>query len=79
MTAYPNPAHDQLNVLFTSSNDDDYSLRIMDMTGRLVVDQVKKAQEGDNVIKLNLNLAKGLYMISLSSGDLSKQSKIIVE
>ena len=55
----------------------DYSLTNKEK--ELVMEQVKKAQVGDNVLKLNLNLAKGIYMISLSSGDLSKQSKIIVE
>ncbi len=78
-TIYPNPAHDVLNVLFMSNTEDIYTLRIFDMMGKLVVNQVRKSEIGDNVIQLNLNLAKGLYVVSLTSGELSKQSKIVVE
>ena len=79
MTAYPNPAHDLLNVLFISDNESNYTLKVFDMTGRVIIDQANKAVIGDNIIKLNFDGAKGIYLISLTSGGLNKQSKVILE
>ena len=79
MNVYPNPAHDVLNVHFESTTENNYLFRIYDMTGRLVHNEVKKAEIGDNLIELNLNNAAGMYIISLSSGDLNKQTKILIE
>ena len=79
LLVYPNPAHDQLNVGFTSSNEADYSLRIFDMTGRLVMDEINKAEAGDNFVKLKLSFASGLYIVSLTEGDMSKQVRLVVQ
>jgi len=79
MVAYPNPVHDQLNVLFISDTENEYTLKITDMTGRLVTEQLKKADIGDNVVSLNLKLASGIYIVSLTSGELNKQIKVVVE
>ncbi len=76
---YPNPAHEVLNVVFNSPDENDYSLKIFDMTGRLVMDEMKKADMGNNVVELNLNFVGGIYIVSLTSGELNKKAKIIVE
>jgi len=83
MTVYPNPAHNELNVVINQGDagGGDYLLRILDMTGRIVMEESKKAELDDTIVNLHisLNFAKGLYIVSLTSGDFNKQTKIIVE
>src|SRR5260221_4719781 len=43
MAVYPNPAHDVLNITFDSDTEDMYSIRIADMTGRIVMDEDRKS------------------------------------
>ena len=79
MTVYPNPAHGKINIKFNSSSEDNYALKIYDMTGRMVMDELKKAEIGDNIIELNTDFAKGIYIVNLTLADLNKESKIIIE
>ena len=78
MKVYPNPVHDELYVKFNSDGGN-YSLRIYDMTGRLVTDEQRNADAGETLIQLKLSVSKGIYIVVVTSGDLNKQTKITVE
>jgi hypothetical protein len=79
MVAYPNPVHDKLNVKFNSNNIDKYILQLIDITGRIMMNEVNTAQTGDNFIELDLsNYAEGIYTISLLTTEGSKQVRIVV-
>ncbi len=78
--AYPNPAHDKLNVAFNSNNTNEYTIKMIDMTGRLLLDRTANAAQGNNFIELDLGVfAKGIYVLSFSSGEERKQVRIVVE
>lgn len=62
VSIYPNPASDMLNVEF-STNDSNYSVAIMDITGR-VIDSVSGSS---NVTFPVSNLASGSYMITITT------------
>lgn len=80
MVAYPNPAHDKLNVVFNSNSVGKYTVRMIDITGRMVLNQQNTTQEGTNVLEIDLtNYAKGIYTLSLITSEGSKQVRLTVE
>jgi len=77
---YPNPAKDKLTVVFSSEKEQSYNLRLIDVTGRIVLNQNHHSVEGDNQYELNLSsISRGLYLVLLQNGDGVMQRKLIVE
>ncbi len=77
---YPNPAHDNLSIAFSSNKKQTYSLRLIDITGRIVINNDQTTIIGNNEIELNLStVPRGLYLILVQNGDGTMQKKIVVE
>jgi len=77
---YPNPANDQVNIVFSADYAGAYILNLTDMTGRLVKTEIDNAGLGDNTQVFNLNgVAKGIYLLEFKMGDIVNQTKIFVE
>jgi hypothetical protein len=73
--AYPNPAEDQLNLIFAVKNET--TLEIIDVSGNLIY---SKSYNGlrSQTEKINMkNFSPGLYMIRVNNKDGVKTSKII--
>jgi hypothetical protein len=74
--AYPNPFNDSFQLEITSSSAEAVSVKIYDMTGRLI-----ESQEGgiDNVKSLEIGrgLPSGIYNVILSQGDDVKSLRVI--
>ena len=80
MTAYPNPASDQVTVVFNSDKNATYTLNLTDVTGRTVLTQAGNLVEGSNQFELNLaTFAKGVYVITLQNGDDTRKLKLIIQ
>jgi hypothetical protein len=74
---YPNPVKDNLIVEVTSQGDvsDDYNFKLVDYRGRVIRDETFKKQ-----IKINRdNIAKGFYIIMISSQGKNYKEKILFE
>jgi trimeric autotransporter adhesin len=68
IAAYPNPAVEIINVQFNTLEEGNITARIVDMTGRLVLEQQMSALNGTNMFPVQLNgLSAGTYFITLSS------------
>ena len=68
MSAYPNPTSGKATITFTADKNAKYSLKVMDMIGNTIQTDVIQATEGMNTKDLDfVNVAKGLYMVSLSN------------
>ena len=77
---YPNPATDKATVKFTATTAAQYHLNMTDVIGRNVLSTDGTASEGINMVDLDLNnLAKGVYMLSIMSGDNNEQIRVVVE
>ncbi len=77
---YPNPATNQATVVFNSSTEEKYTVTMIDVMGRTVINSTNTAVVGENQIQINLsNIAKGIYSIILQKGDGMMQQKIVVE
>ena len=65
-TIYPNPASEELNILFSSNKN--FSLKIFDVTGNIVYSEQNKTASGILKKKINIkNLSNGIYFIELYS------------
>jgi hypothetical protein len=67
---YPNPTEGKTTLKFESNIDTQYSLSVIDLTGRVVLTESIAAVEGLNMHELDLStFAKGMYMVRLENQD----------
>jgi len=71
ITAYPNPFVNEINLQFTAEESGDMLVEITTVAGAKVYAQKVKVQKGFNTetLKLNSNLANGVYIITTHQGD----------
>ena len=80
LQVYPNPAHNELNVLFNTTMDADYLLQLMDVTGRIVISDKGKGtgDELHRILEVS-QLAKGSYIIQLKTEQGTSQKSIVLQ
>ena len=71
---FPNPAKDRINIRFAESCD--ATIRLYDMTGRLVKDITTQSQ---GVVIPTHDLSKGIYTLVTSIGDGQFVDRVVVE
>jgi hypothetical protein len=77
---YPNPANDRVTVVFSSYKEEGYNIRLIDISGRTVLNQNNISVIGENQYQMNISeLSKGIYMVMLQRGDGVLQSKIVIQ
>jgi hypothetical protein len=77
---FPNPATDRLMVEFKSCSLDNYSLLILDATGRVVIEKTGVALKNANTLELDISfLSKGIYSLCFTSNDGMEQRKIVIQ
>ena len=75
---YPNPFNPKVNISFFNPNQSEVVVSVYDLNGRLI-DQLHNGLLGygeHNFIWNAENYSSGIYLISLSSGNYSINSKI---
>jgi len=76
---YPNPARDQVNISFVSTEAFDLEINMTDMSGRKLISMSYDAREGGNDIKLDVSsFDAGIYLLSLSGEKGMLNYKLIV-
>ncbi|MBU3676569.1 MAG: T9SS type A sorting domain-containing protein, partial [Chitinophagaceae bacterium] len=78
---YPNPSNGLVNVSYTSYADDDITLLVMDMTGRILQQIKTQAVLGENHTQINLaELPSGIYTIkAIQQGESKMVGKLTKE
>ncbi len=62
----PNPAHDKVHVLFHATRSEDVSIRLFDITGRILQKLTMTGEAGENTFALDIvDLPRGIYLIEL--------------
>ncbi len=80
LSIYPNPTSDNIYVKFRSSDDKQYSLRLMSITGKLVYEQdYTEMNDWTNAVIDVSNLSDGIYMLNIQTDTKSVTKRIIVE
>lgn len=60
----PNPAYDNMNILYTADSDSEINIMVTDLTGKVFVDGKHTVLAGSNSLPLNLAAwPNGLYVI----------------
>ena len=74
---YPNPAKEFINVEFSGLSDENISIEITDVFGKVVQKEISKNE--NQMFNLNVSsLAAGYYVLKISSGNSVIQKKIII-
>ncbi len=77
---YPNPASEHVTVSFEANQEANYTLRLTDVLGRVVMKQSGISAIGNNQVELRIaNFAKGVYSIILESGDETRKSRLVLQ
>ena len=77
---YPNPTNDHVTIAFIASNEETDNVRLMDVTGRIILSKDYTSVIGENQYLMDLStVAKGIYLVILQNGSTLLQSKIIVQ
>jgi hypothetical protein len=65
---FPSPAKDRTTVQFESLTEDNFYLRLTDMAGRVVIEQIFQGEKGSNEAVLELaGIQAGVYALSISN------------
>ena len=81
LTVYPNPTPGKATVAFVSDRTAKYKLKVVDLIGKVMIQEDMLVKEGYNEREINLeNVAKGMYFISVQTeGKETEVLRIIVE
>ena len=83
VSVYPNPAHNDMSVVYSTSNDGETTIQMADVTGRIVYEvSVGQENAGDHTFTINRDentMPAGIYLIKVSNGDEVKTTKVVVE
>ena len=77
---FPNPATNHLTLNFNSGNTDNYTIRLIDIFGRVVYTQNDASALGSNQVQLNVeDIANGMYLVTLQNGNNLLQKKVLID
>lgn len=71
VTIYPNPAANDVNVMFSLEKATEVSVAVIDVTGRVVANVAAHSYNaGDNNVAINVaNLASGIYTVRIATAE----------
>jgi hypothetical protein len=68
ISVYPNPANDELNMVFNNTYDGVVELTIVDLVGQTNKKWLEKINSGTNIIQIKINmLADGVYYLKVKN------------
>ena len=80
LAAFPSPTHTNLNYTFNSEKDENYVLKVCDMSGRELLQESRKAEDGSNGAEVNVNhFPPGLYLLIVQKGAQTSHFRFAVD
>ena len=80
LSIYPNPADQTLMLAFLLPQDQQLRIRLLDTTGKLVLNDQLDGLEGENTLPIDLyDLPSGLYILDIQSGTQREQKRLVVQ
>jgi uncharacterized repeat protein (TIGR02059 family) len=68
MLVYPNPVHNYINILIDDANHSANIVKIFDLKGKLVIEEL--IEQGTSKLQFPVNLNTGMYIITLQLGNI---------
>lgn len=80
LEVFPNPAREWMQCSFRSETEQRYQIRMLDLSGRLVMVEEGTSDAGLNRIDLTpANISSGAYMLHLTVGDSQSVQRVVIE
>lgn len=76
---YPNPGFGEVNVRYTLKGDDEISMRVLDLTGKVIIDKQLSGVQGEHLEILDLDLAAGIYQLELQGTRFTAAEKLVIQ
>lgn len=77
---YPNPSHGEITLEYDAITEGNYQLEVLDVTGKIVLEQQGDALQGNNSIHYDLSsIAKGIYLVRLQTPGKDFEQKIVIQ
>jgi hypothetical protein len=78
LAVFPNPTHSDVQVEFSTFGEKTASIRVMELSGREVINRTETLEGDAHKARLNLsNLATGVYTLEISSGSMKATRRLI--
>ncbi|MEP7171313.1 MAG: T9SS type A sorting domain-containing protein, partial [Bacteroidota bacterium] len=78
--AFPNPAHDKITVSIDVKENSVFNIKLTDISGRILLSESPEGKEGINTYELDLShFSKGVYLLKVSSAEMNKNIKVVIE
>jgi PKD repeat protein len=80
ISLYPNPTDGELNVSFSASKNKDMQFQVLDITGKIIQNNVVNAVQGSNLVLLDTQIfAAGSYFLKIMSDDHFKTLPFVIK
>lgn len=79
LSIFPNPAQDQLNIVFDFDGTEDLSVEIVDLFGKVQMQSTDRAAKHFETEMNIAELAAGIYMVRLTNGEATLTRKIVIQ
>ena len=73
----PNPTTANFTVSIFNNNEQDYSIALMDVTGKVLLNNLYNGKQTSQLIETN-GLAAGIYFVKITCGNTQKTEKLII-
>jgi hypothetical protein len=78
LKVYPNPAKDQLTILFNLQNAAEAELRIIDISGKIVLRNTVNNNPGNNIVFINLSVvSSGMFYVLLIADNTIQKTQFV--
>ena len=80
ISLYPNPTDGELNVSFSASKNKDMQFQVLDITGKIIQNNLVNAVQGSNLVLLDTQIfAAGSYFLKIMSDDHFKTLPFVIK
>jgi hypothetical protein len=77
---YPNPSNGSFAIQTNSLVNDDITIQVVDITGKVLYNETVSLSVGNNIFNINLTgLSSGYYQVNLKKGDAMVSKKLMIE
>jgi hypothetical protein len=78
-TVYPNPFTDRLQIMIVSEKEETVQLTVSDVTGRQLVSQAVRINEGQQVISIDntISLPAGMYLLQVQKENKTENFRVV--
>ena len=80
LNVFPNPTSDRATIVFNGTEGADFNLKMVDVTGRVLMSERGTAVDGLNQKDITVNhMAAGVYFVMIETNGINEQIRVIVE